>query len=81
MCFFSTTSNALLIVGPEGDFTPDECKDIVNAGAIPVSLGNNRLRVETAAIALLAFASMYFEAEGTGRIDPSSGAAACTNDD
>jgi 16S rRNA (uracil1498-N3)-methyltransferase len=44
----------LLLVGPEGDWTPDELALLVEAGAVPVGLGNLRLRTETAAIALLA---------------------------
>ena len=45
-----------LIVGPEGDFTPRELEVLLGAGARPVGLGGNRLRVETAAEALLAVA-------------------------
>ena len=37
-------------VGPEGDFTLDELEMIQNSGALPISLGNLVLRVETAAI-------------------------------
>ncbi len=37
-------------IGPEGDFTLDELKTIQNSGALPISLGNLVLRVETAAI-------------------------------
>ncbi len=37
-------------IGPEGDFTSDELKTIQNSGALPISLGNLVLRVETAAI-------------------------------
>ena len=43
----------LLLVGPEGDFTPDELQALIDAGAKPVGLGPNRLRVETAALAML----------------------------
>ena len=45
-----------LVVGPEGDFTPRELEVLLEAGARPVGLGSNRLRVETAAEALLAIA-------------------------
>ncbi|CAL8467991.1 g7529 [Coccomyxa elongata] len=44
----------LLLIGPEGDFTPEEVEQLIAAGAKPVGLGPNRLRVETAALALLA---------------------------
>jgi 16S rRNA (uracil1498-N3)-methyltransferase len=37
-------------VGPEGDFTADEMDALLRAGAIPVSLGCNVLRTETACI-------------------------------
>ncbi|GMH32686.1 hypothetical protein BSKO_00520 [Bryopsis sp. KO-2023] len=47
-------SSDLLIIGPEGDFTDEEKAALTNAGAIPVGLGTNRLRVETAAIGMLA---------------------------
>jgi 16S rRNA (uracil1498-N3)-methyltransferase len=36
-------------VGPEGDFTADEVREIQAAGALPISLGRLVLRVETAA--------------------------------
>ena len=52
----------LLIVGPEGDFTPAELSAMTDAGALPVGLGANRLRVETAAVALLAAAGLYVSA-------------------
>lgn len=35
-------------IGPEGDFTPDEVSTLVQAGAIPVNLGELILRTETA---------------------------------
>ena len=37
-------------VGPEGDFTPEELQLLIAQGAIPVSLGRQVLRTETAAI-------------------------------
>jgi 16S rRNA (uracil1498-N3)-methyltransferase len=37
-------------IGPEGDFTLAELQAIENSGALPISLGNLVLRVETAAI-------------------------------
>jgi 16S rRNA (uracil1498-N3)-methyltransferase len=44
----------LLMVGPEGGFTDDEVKRMVAAGAKKVSLGQHILRIETAAVSLLA---------------------------
>ncbi len=39
-----------LFVGPEGDFTPKEIEIAASAGLLPVSLGKNRLRTETAGL-------------------------------
>jgi 16S rRNA (uracil1498-N3)-methyltransferase len=43
-----------IFIGPEGGFTEDEVNRAISAGALPVSLGSNILRTETAAIAALA---------------------------
>ncbi len=40
----------LMLIGPEGDFTSAEIKEALLAGFSPVSLGNTRLRTETAGI-------------------------------
>jgi 16S rRNA (uracil1498-N3)-methyltransferase len=45
----------ILLIGPEGDFTPDEVNLCTKAGFTPVSLGTQRLRTETAAIAAAAY--------------------------
>jgi 16S rRNA (uracil1498-N3)-methyltransferase len=42
--------SALILIGPEGDFTPAEASLAKQAGCIPVSLGPIVLRTETAAI-------------------------------
>lgn len=39
-----------LLIGPEGDFSLKEIKDAISAKLIPVSLGQQRLRTETASI-------------------------------
>lgn len=43
--------NVLVLIGPEGDFSPEEISEAVAQGFQPVSLGESRLRTETAAIA------------------------------
>jgi 16S rRNA (uracil1498-N3)-methyltransferase len=43
-------SNYLVLIGPEGDFTLEEVGAAVNNNFIPASLGNSRLRTETAAL-------------------------------
>jgi 16S rRNA (uracil1498-N3)-methyltransferase len=42
--------NRLILIGPEGDFTPGEIKSALDAGFRPVALGETRLRTETAGI-------------------------------
>ena len=45
--------SAAVFIGPEGDFTEKEIAAAINAGAVPVSLGTEVLRSETAAICAL----------------------------
>jgi 16S rRNA (uracil1498-N3)-methyltransferase len=41
----------LILIGPEGDFTPKEIELALQSGFKPVTLGNTRLRTETAGLA------------------------------
>ena len=50
---------SMLLVGPEGDFTPGELEGLVAAGARPVGLGPNRLRVETAALSMITAVTLW----------------------
>ncbi|MFQ5755324.1 MAG: RsmE family RNA methyltransferase [Acidiferrobacterales bacterium] len=52
------TRAILLVVGPEGGFTDAEVASLVASGAQTVSLGPAILRIETAAIALLAYVAL-----------------------
>ena len=47
---YDPDSNALIMIGPEGDFSPEEIKAAIDAGFLPISLGDSRLRTETAAV-------------------------------
>ena len=42
--------DAVILIGPEGDFSPEEVAKAMACGFIPVSLGKSRLRTETAAL-------------------------------
>ena len=42
--------NSLVLIGPEGDFSPAEIEMALKAGFKPISLGPSRLRTETAAL-------------------------------
>ena len=43
-------TNTLVLIGPEGDFSTEEVEAAIAGGFIPVSLGNSRLRTETAGV-------------------------------
>lgn len=47
---FSTSKHSLLLIGPEGDFTLDEVRLAQENQFIAISLGENRLRTETAGV-------------------------------
>ena len=40
----------IMLIGPEGDFTPSEIDQALEKNFVPVTLGNTRLRTETAGI-------------------------------
>jgi 16S rRNA (uracil1498-N3)-methyltransferase len=50
-----------VLIGPEGDFSPEEARLAVEQGYIPVHLGSSRLRTETAAV--LAATAVYLAFE------------------
>jgi len=47
---YPPASHALLVVGPEGDFTPQELDTLLSAGAQPITLGPVTYRAEVAAV-------------------------------
>ena len=49
----SKTAQLLLLIGPEGDFSPEEIRQGVQAGARRIGLGSSVLRCETAVVAAL----------------------------
>lgn len=58
-----THTNTLVLIGPEGDFSPDEVEKAKSAGYLPVSLGQSRLRTETAAMVAATLINAKFETE------------------
>ena len=42
--------DALVMIGPEGDFSREEVQLAIDHGFQPISLGRSRLRTETAAL-------------------------------
>ncbi|MBQ7253813.1 MAG: 16S rRNA (uracil(1498)-N(3))-methyltransferase [Bacteroidales bacterium] len=53
----SAAANYIIMIGPEGDFSREEIALALEHGWTPVSLGDSRLRIETAA--LTATAAVY----------------------
>ena len=54
---YEPSRDAVVLIGPEGDFDPQEVALALKAGFMPVTLGESRLRTETAA--LMAVATMH----------------------
>lgn len=48
-----------VLIGPEGDFSPEEARLALDSGFVPVHLGASRLRTETAAVT--AAEAVYFK--------------------
>lgn len=55
---YSKGNKAVILIGPEGDFTEDEIRSASERNFMGVHLGNSRLRTETAGLA--ACHSIYF---------------------
>ena len=51
-----------VLIGPEGDFSPEEAALALEAGYIPVHLGSSRLRTETAAVTAATAVYLHFMA-------------------
>ena len=47
---YKAAGDVTMLIGPEGDFSPEEIRSLMSAGFVPVTLGDNRLRTETAAL-------------------------------
>jgi 16S rRNA (uracil1498-N3)-methyltransferase len=51
----SGVEKIIYFIGPEGDFTPEEVTAALAAKCVPITLGETVLKVDTAAISVLAF--------------------------
>lgn len=47
---YDASVSTLVLVGPEGDFSAEELKLCVEKGFVPITLGQHRLRTETAGV-------------------------------
>ncbi|HEX6170982.1 MAG TPA: RsmE family RNA methyltransferase [Chitinophagaceae bacterium] len=55
---FQSFTHSTILVGPEGDFTKQEIEFALQNNFIPVSLGETRLRTETAGVVAMALLKM-----------------------
>ncbi|MFR9504212.1 MAG: 16S rRNA (uracil(1498)-N(3))-methyltransferase [Rikenellaceae bacterium] len=57
----NTSGNIEIMIGPEGDFSPEEVQAAIAKGYREVSLGSQRLRTETAAVVAVTIVAMKSE--------------------
>jgi 16S rRNA (uracil1498-N3)-methyltransferase len=56
----ASKQSVVIMIGPEGDFSEQEIQQAMAAACLPVSLGNSRLRTETAGIVACVIAAQCF---------------------
>ena len=56
-----SNTDVLILIGPEGDFSTNEITSAIVSGFKPVTLGNTRLRTETAAVVACHSIAFYNE--------------------
>ncbi len=59
----SQADKILILIGPEGDFTAEEVRQALEAGAVAVDLGKLVMRAETAALFALSAAQFFTQSE------------------
>lgn len=59
--FLPFNKRILILIGPEGDFSPREIEDALRLNIKPVSLGESRLRTETAGVVACSTISVLHE--------------------
>lgn len=58
MHLYTPTTHALVVIGPEGDLSQEEAEQLRAVGCTAVSIGDARLRTETAALAAVTWMSL-----------------------
>ena len=61
------TEDILVMIGPEGDFSIEEVKAAIDCGFVPVSLGNSRLRTETAGLVAVHLMNLHNRIDNDAR--------------
>ena len=59
--------DAVVLIGPEGDFSEEEIQLALECGFTPVSLGPSRLRTETAALYAVTAFNLFNDTIGSER--------------
>lgn len=57
----SDSREIVILIGPEGDFSPEEAGEAIEAGFIPVHFGASRMRTETAALFAVSAVYQHFQ--------------------
>lgn len=57
----SIVTNSVVLIGPEGDFSSNEIERALSKGIKPISLGESRLRTETAGIVACHTIALHYE--------------------
>lgn len=63
---FEPGVDTMIVIGPEGDFSPGEIDVALQADFVPISLGQSRLRTETAAMYAVAVCHAVGQLKGKG---------------
>jgi 16S rRNA (uracil1498-N3)-methyltransferase len=63
--YISQSPSVLLVIGPEGGFSPIEVEQAQAAGFVRVGLGRRTLRAETAG--LVGLSAIFYHVEQVGR--------------
>ena len=58
----SDSREIVMMIGPEGDFSPEEARAALAAGFVPVHFGASRMRTETAALFAVSAVYQHFQA-------------------
>ncbi len=58
---YNINDTIVYVIGPEGGFDPSEEDQLIDKGFIPISLGNNILRTETASLFIMSAVNYEFE--------------------
>ena len=58
---FNINDTIVYVIGPEGGFSPSEEDLLIENGYVPISLGSNILRTETASLFIMSAINYEFE--------------------